>query len=165
MVDGTSVSEGEQMDIAAGAQVLEFALGSERYCLDIGHIDEIVDAAELTRIPNAPAHVEGVMDLRGRTTSIIDPRTLLGVESGGGRDRIIVFDDDVGDGGIVGWMVDEVYQVTDVEPESVDTTTVDDDAAIHGVVKREDGFVVWLDPTTGANADATSVPEDIEVEP
>jgi purine-binding chemotaxis protein CheW len=150
------------MSIAAGSQVLEFALGDERYCLEIGHIDEIVDAAELTRIPNAPSHVEGVMDLRGRTTSIIDPRELLDVDVSGSRERIIVFDDGVGDGGIVGWMVDEVFQVTDVDPDAVDTTTVGDEAAINGVVKRDDGFVVWLDPTVGATTSTTADTEDVE---
>jgi len=33
-------------------QVLEFGLGDETYCLDIDVIDEIVDAGQLTRIPN-----------------------------------------------------------------------------------------------------------------
>jgi purine-binding chemotaxis protein CheW len=152
------------MSASADVQVLEFALGEERYCLDIGHIDEIVDAAELTRIPNSPSHVEGVMDLRGRTTSIIDPRTLLGLDDDGARDRIVVFDDSVGDGGIVGWMVDEVFQVMDIDPAAVDTTTVDDEAGVEGVVKREDGFVVWLDPTEGTMTDAAML-DGLESEP
>ncbi len=128
-------------------QVLEFGLGDETYCLDIGVIDEIVDAGELTRIPNSPPHVEGVMDLRGRTTSIINPKTVFDIENGGERNRIIVFDPNaVGEQGTIGWVVDEVFQVTDVTPDAVDETTTANDENVRGIVKGEDRFIVWVDP-------------------
>lgn len=90
---------------AEPTKVLEFGLGDGTYCLDIGVIDEIVDAGELTRIPNSPDHVEGVMDLRGRTTTIVDPKTLFAIDEEGPRERIVVFDDDeIDEGGTVaGW--------------------------------------------------------------
>ncbi|MFN1126905.1 chemotaxis protein CheW, partial [Halobacterium salinarum] len=48
--------------------VLEFSLGAGRYCIDIAHVDEIVDAGEdVTPIPNSEQHVIGVVDLRGET--------------------------------------------------------------------------------------------------
>jgi purine-binding chemotaxis protein CheW len=169
------------MSRAATTQLLEFGLGDESYCLDIGYVDEIVDAGELTRIPNSPPHVEGVMDLRGRTTAIVDPRKLFdidggdgpagtatddssagrtpGADSGGaattagadaarsGRDRIVVFDpDEAGDGGAMGWTVDEVYQVISVDEDDIDESTLAEDEGVRGVVKRDGGFVVWLDP-------------------
>ena len=129
-------------------KVLEFGLGSDRYCLDIDTIDEIVDAAELTRIPNSPPHIEGVMDLRGKTTTIVDPKTVFEIDEAGPRDRIVVFDENaLEEGGTVGWMVDEVFQVRDVDPESVDENTIaDDDDGIRGIVKSDDRFVVWVDP-------------------
>ena len=128
-------------------QVLEFGLGDETYCLDIDVIDEIVDAGQLTRIPNSPPHVEGVMDLRGRTTSIINPKTVFSIDTDGERNRIIVFDPDaIGDQGTIGWIVDEVYQVTDITPDDVDETTTANDDNVHGIVKGEDKFVVWVDP-------------------
>jgi len=46
----------------------------------------------------------------------------------------------------VAWIVDEVYQVTDVTPDEVDETTTADDENVHGIVKDEDRFVVWVDP-------------------
>lgn len=134
---------------AETTQVLEFGLGEETYCLDIAYIDEIVDAADLTAIPNSPRHVEGVMDLRGKTTTIIDPKTLLGVAGSGACERIIVFDPDaVDDGGTVGWVVDEVFQVRDVAADQVDEATTADDDAVRGIVKGEDRFVVWVEPRT-----------------
>ncbi|WP_313692817.1 chemotaxis protein CheW [Halorarum halobium] len=130
-------------------QVLEFGLGDETYCLDIGYIDEIVDAGDLTAIPNSPTHVEGVMDLRGKTTTIIDPKTLLGVAGDGARERIIVFDpDETSEGGTVGWVVDEVFQVRDVAADEVDEGTTAGDDDVRGIVKGEDRFVVWVEPQT-----------------
>jgi purine-binding chemotaxis protein CheW len=115
--------------------------------LDISYIDEIVDAGELTRIPNSPTHVEGVMDLRGRTTAIIDPKVLFGIDAEGDRNRIIVFDpDSVADGSAVGWVVDEVFQVIHVDPEDVDESTVADDDSVRGIVKRDGAFIVWVEP-------------------
>jgi len=132
-------------------KVLEFGLGDGTYCLDIGVIDEIVDAGELTRIPNSPSHVEGVMDLRGRTTTIVDPKTLFNINEAGPRERIIVFDDDkIDEGGTVGWMVDEVFQVRDVAPEDVDQGTTIEDEGVHGIVKSDDRFVVWVSPDINA---------------
>lgn len=150
---GTAVAGGDDSGAPAEpTQVLEFGLGAETYCLDISYIDEIVDAGDLTRIPNSPPHVEGVMDLRGRTTTIVDPKTVFDIDVEGAerRNRIVVFDPDaVDDGGTVGWIVDEVYQVTQVDPQEVDTATVDDDDAVRGIVKRQGQFVVWVDPETG----------------
>lgn len=135
--------------MSQATQVLEFGLGAESYCLDIAYIDEIVDAGELTRIPNSPPHVEGVMDLRGRTTSIIDPKTVFGIDDDddGDRSRIIVFDPETtGDKGAIGWVVDEVYQVVQVTDDDIDDTTLADEESIRGIVKREDRFVVWVEP-------------------
>ena len=140
-----------ESDSGAGesTQVLEFGLGEETYCLDIAYIDEIVDAGDLTAIPNSPRHVEGVMDLRGQTTTIIDPKTLLGVEGATESERIVVFDPEaVEDGGTVGWTVDEVYQVRDVTPEQVDDATTATEDAVRGIVKDDDRFVVWVEPVT-----------------
>jgi len=129
-------------------QVLEFKLGEETYCVSIDYVTEIVDVGDLTKVPNSPAHVEGVMDLRGRTTSIIDPKVVFGIDDEGERQRIIVYDPEiVEDQGAAGWLVDEVHQVVQVDQTDVDTSPAEDDDAIHGVVKRGDGdFVIWVDP-------------------
>jgi purine-binding chemotaxis protein CheW len=127
-------------------QALEFDLGAETYCVEIDYVSEIVDVTELTVVPNAPHHVEGVMDLRGRTTAIIDPKKLLGVHSDTVPKRIIIFDPArLPDRGPTGWVVDEVRQVVKVSLDDVDEAPFEDEG-VRGIVKREDGLVVWLDP-------------------
>ncbi|ELZ16880.1 chemotaxis protein CheW [Haloterrigena sp. SYSU A558-1] len=130
---------------ADGTHVLEFDLGENRYCVEIGYIAEIVNSDELTAIPNTPAHVEGVMDLRGETTRIVNLKTLLGLEDDGFGDRIIVFKRKRGAPERIGWFADEVHQVQALASDVVNTA-VDGDG-IAGVIRREDEFVVWVDPT------------------
>lgn len=126
-------------------QVLEFALNDETYCVDIEYVAEIVDRTELTNVPNAPRAVEGVMDLRGRTTAIVNPKKLLGLAETAESKRIVIFNSDTVDEGATGWVVDEVFQVVRVAPGDVEAPPFDDES-IRGVVRREDGLVIWVDP-------------------
>ncbi|WP_251330220.1 chemotaxis protein CheW [Haloplanus pelagicus] len=129
-------------------QLLEFELGTETYCVDIGHVAEIVDVNDLTVIPNAASHVEGVMDLRGKTTTIVDPKVVFGIDDDGDGKRIVVFDPDrTAEGKSIGWIVDEVEQVVEVDESDVESSPVDDDEAVRGVIKRDDDFVIWVRPT------------------
>ncbi|ELY49198.1 chemotaxis protein CheW [Natronolimnohabitans innermongolicus] len=127
------------------AHVLEFDLAGNRYCVEIGYIAEIVNAAEITSIPNTPAHVEGVMDLRGETTKIVNLKTMFDLEDRSHGNRIIVFKRKRGADERIGWLADEVQQVHTLDPETVDTGV--DSTGIAGIVRREDRFVVWIDPT------------------
>ena len=106
-------------------QVLEFRLGTETYCVDIDHVTEIVDVGELTRLPNAPAYVEGLMDLRGRTTAIVDPKAIFDIDAGDAEDRrIVVFDPEIiADRKAAGWLVDEVFQVVKLDAETIADAT------------------------------------------
>src|SRR6056297_1842240 len=121
--------------------VLEFSLGDGRYCIDIAHVDEIVDANEdVTPIPNSDAHVVGVVDLRGETTTVVDPRVKLGEAGETEGSRIVVLSEH----DATGLLVDDVHEV-----EAVAEDDLDDSAAsgtTRGVVRRDDRFVVWVDP-------------------
>lgn len=129
-------------------QVLEFKLGPETYCVDIDVVAEIVDVGDLTALPNAPPHVRGVMDLRGRTTSIVDPAVVFDIDDAAEPNRIIVFDAEiVADGTAAGWLVEEVYQVVRLADATVDEAPASGDETVEGVLKRDDGdFVIWVDP-------------------
>lgn len=138
---------GDTADSETAGQVLEFDLGDDAYCVTIGHVTEIVDMGDLTPVPNAPDHVRGVMDLRGNTTTIVDPKTLLDLTVEDGDRRIIVFDSSLfEDDRSVGWMVDNVREVVSVSQEDVDPSPTDGEH-IHGILKREEGFVIWVEPS------------------
>lgn len=62
-------------------QVVEFTLGGERFAVDVGDVDSIVELEGVTRVPRTSEAIEGVMDLRGAITAVIDPRVYLNVDA------------------------------------------------------------------------------------
>jgi purine-binding chemotaxis protein CheW len=72
-----------QKDAAAAAgshQVLTFTLGEETYGVDILRVQEIRGWSPVTRIPQTPAHVLGVLNLRGSIVPIVDLRMRFNLE-------------------------------------------------------------------------------------
>ncbi|RJX48824.1 chemotaxis protein CheW [Halonotius pteroides] len=122
------------------------------------YVTEITDRGEMTSVPNTPAHVEGVMDLRGLTTTIVNPLVVLEGESldpaelvtdgGKATNRIIMLDRKLVDGdGAIGWLVSTVSNVTDIPTDAIEADTITDSPLFGGVVKRdEEGFLIWLNP-------------------
>ena len=137
-------------------QVLTFTLGEEEYCIPIEYVAEIVGGDMVRSVPNTDPHVEGVTDLRGETTTIVDPSTLLEVDTGqlltdGGEatERIIVLDADaLGTESPVGWLVEEVRAVNEVASDTLDTSSVTENRFLRGFLKddADDNFTLWLDP-------------------
>jgi len=129
-------------------RVLEFVLGEELYCLDIAGVEEIVTRETVKRVPNTPGYVQGVVDLRGQITTILDTKGLLEVDADGPGELIVVFAPAAyEEQGAVGWIVDEVRQVGPVNDDQVRELPTDDDF-VEGVVDREDAdeLVVWVRP-------------------
>lgn len=62
-----------------GSQFLTFNLGEELYGVDILQVQEIKGYTAVTRIPNMPAHIKGVLNLRGTIVPIIELRTKFGM--------------------------------------------------------------------------------------
>ena len=61
-------------------QVLTFTLGEETYGVDILRVQEIRGYSTVTRIPQAPPHVLGVLNLRGSIVPIVDMRMRFNLE-------------------------------------------------------------------------------------
>jgi purine-binding chemotaxis protein CheW len=57
-----------------GIQLAVFRVGEQEYALDIMVIREIINPLPITRVPKAPAFVEGVIELRGQILPIVDMR-------------------------------------------------------------------------------------------
>ncbi|HUN26943.1 MAG TPA: chemotaxis protein CheW [Steroidobacteraceae bacterium] len=65
---------------SASRQVLTFVLGDETYGVDILRVQEIRGWSAVTKIPQAPAHVLGVLNLRGSIVPIVDLRMRFNLE-------------------------------------------------------------------------------------
>ena len=62
-------------------QLVSFQLGPEEYAIDILGVQEIIRLVEITRVPNAPHYVDGVVNLRGKVIPIINLRNKFGLPS------------------------------------------------------------------------------------
>jgi len=60
-------------------QYLTFVLGDEEYAIDISNVQEIKGYSAINTIPNAPAYVRGVMNLRGTVIPVVDLRARFGM--------------------------------------------------------------------------------------
>lgn len=128
-------------------KVIKFKLDDEYFAISVNEVKEVVKMQNLTKIPNSPPHVDGIMDLRGVVCTIIDPKKLLQIagEQQGNERKVIVLD--IGEN-MAGIKVDEVYSVDDFSEEELDTNTYTGQFA-KGVIKDEingnSELVIWLD--------------------
>lgn len=135
-------------------QVLTFTLGDGEYCVSIDYVAEIVDDGQIRSLPNTDPHIVGVTDLRGKTTTIVDPCKRLNIDTGelltdGGQanTHIVVLDSDTLEtGSSTGWLVSDVNQVMAVTDEAVDAESVEDIDLLRGLIKNGDRFTLWLEP-------------------
>lgn len=146
MVDGHKKVDRDQRD--QQLQLVSFHVGSEEFGVDILGVQEIIRMVEITRVPNAPDYVMGVINLRGKVIPVINLRQRLNLEPRGyDKDtRIVVVD--VG-GNIVGMVVDSVSQVLRlpsqcIEPPPEIIAAVNSDF-VKGVAKLEDRLLIFLD--------------------
>jgi purine-binding chemotaxis protein CheW len=87
-----------------------FRLDREEYAVPIDLVREVVRVADITRVPHAPTHLRGVMNLRGRILPIVEIRTRLGLTPAelATASRVVVVEVA---GRVVGLLVDAVGQV------------------------------------------------------
>lgn len=140
-------------------QVVEFTLGGERFAVDVGDVDSIVDLTGSTRVPRTSEAIDGVMDLRGEITAIIDPRVYLDVdtETVADEQQVLVLDQSR-DKQMLGLRVDRVVGVEDYSWDLVDDPGAFDEldsagvrqSTIHSIIRKPTGDsefepVAWLD--------------------
>lgn len=127
-------------ELAAPEQIVEFELAEQRYCVGIDAVEEIVRAQSLTELPNAPAAVAGMMNLRGETTTVLDPAKLLDIPGVQSTDQVIIFDGE----DRVGWLVSRVNRVTDLHDVAVEPAP--DSGLVSGLISDGEEFVIWVEP-------------------
>jgi len=124
-------------------QVVAFRVGSEEFCLDISKVREIKEMMPITRVPNAPEYTEGVMNLRGQITTVINLKKKLGYYDDEPLDDKKIILAEVKDE-IVGIIVDAVSDVvtlTDDQIEHPPKTLISrmDTRFIKGIAKINNG--------------------------
>jgi len=110
---------------AVAGKYLTFMLGSEEYGLPVLKVREIIKALDVTRVPQVPEHVLGVVNLRGRVIPVIDLRRKLGlpVQPPTERTCIVVADVALASSTVMmGVVVDSVSEVLTVSADELEET-------------------------------------------
>lgn len=156
---------------AAGAgqalsEYVTFLLGGEEYGLAIGRVREIVKPPPIAEVPRAPAHVVGVVTLRGEVVPVFDPRRRLSLppQTPGGRTRIVVCESARGPAGLLVDAVSHVVRLpaAAVEPRPAGLGGAGSEAIV-GIGREGQRLVILLDldlllGTGGAGAPAAEGP-------
>lgn len=109
---------GRQAAAAARAgEYLTYRLGDEEYGVDIQKVQEIRSYEQPTRIPHAPAHIKGVVNLRGVIVPIVDLRLKLGAEAQYTEFTVVIVLAVAGR--VLGVVVDSVSDVLDLQAEAI----------------------------------------------
>lgn len=137
----------EQVQSMQELQLVIFRLGNEEYGLPITKVQEINRLVPITKLPQTPSFMEGVINLRGRIIPVIDlrKRFQLKVAEHGDDSRIIIVEVS---GQTVGIIVDAVSEVVRMPGASVEPPPpvfILDAQYIYGVGKLEDRLLILLD--------------------
>ena len=117
------MSQPQRIEAQADAiQHLSFRVRDAGYALPIALVREIIEYAEVTRVPMMPAYIHGVINLRGNVVPVLDlaARFGLSLTAPGNRTCIVIIELALGDGlQRIGLVVDEVDEVLEIDPQQI----------------------------------------------
>lgn len=142
-------------------QLVSFSLDQEEYGVDVLKVREIIRMPVVTRVPNTPHYVDGVINLRGKVIPIICMRKKFGLmeTENDKQTRIMVMDVD---GELMGFTVDAVSEVirisgSEIQPSPAVVASGIDQDCIAGVVNQAERLLVLLDLEKMFSAEEKSV--------
>ncbi len=147
---GTSESDdlaASETAVELGGKYLTFLLAEEEYGLAILKVREIIGIMDITKVPQTPDFVQGVINLRGKVIPVIDLRLQFGLEQAAYNDQTCIIVVDVGM--LMGIIVDTVQEVheipgAEIEPPPKLGASVDTDFIL-GMGKVKDTVTILLD--------------------
>jgi purine-binding chemotaxis protein CheW len=134
---------------------LTFALGEEKFAIPVDHVQEVVEFGQVTKVPNAPAYMLGIINLRGRVLPLLDTKLKLGLSATAitQKCRIMILDIQTSEDKNyqIGAMVDfarEVVEIDDTEiQEAPEFENLKTTAPITGIVNNHGDITMIMDIT------------------
>lgn len=125
-------------------QVVVFNIGEEQFAVETSKVQSINDLMKITKVPKAPQHIKGLINLRGNILSILDINLLLNMNvSDENNENIVILklEDE-----LVGITVDTVDEVMEFEEEQLEKVHNDiDKPYIKGVINLKDRIITLID--------------------
>lgn len=153
--------------ITETTQYLTFKLDEEIFALDISKVKEVLDFTEITKIPQTPLFMKGVINLRGGVVPVVDMRLKFGMSETAKTVNtcIIIVEVSIeGETTVLGALVDSVQEVLDLEPGQIEPAprigTRLRTEFIRGMGKRDNHFIMILDIDKVFSADELAAVEN-----
>lgn len=124
-------------------QLVIFKLGEEHFAVDTDKILSINDMMPITKVPNSPNYIKGLINLRGSIKSLVDINLLLNINSNQEQNNIIILKVDDEELGVT---VDEVEEVIDIEDQKIQKLeTHNSEDYIKGIIDLEGRLLTVID--------------------
>jgi len=138
--------------VAREGKYLTFSLAGEEYGIGILKVKEIIGMMTITRIPQAPPDMRGVINLRGKVIPVVDLRLRFGLEEGQYTEKTCIIVVEVARAGAkqqIGIIVDSVSEVLNIRGGDIENTpdfgSRLDTRFILGLAKLGSGVKILLD--------------------
>ena len=133
-------------------QYLTFKLDGEIFALAIGKVREVLDFTTVTRVPQTPGYMRGVINLRGSVVPVMDLRLKFGLERTEKTVNTCIIIAEIeleGETTILGALADSVQEVLDLEADQIEPPprigTKLRTEFIRGMGKHGEEFIIILD--------------------
>jgi purine-binding chemotaxis protein CheW len=127
-------------------QLVAFQLGDEEYAVPVQNVESIIRRTRPTKVPGAPSHCLGVINLRGKVISVFDLRRRFGLGASVADDdgRILVINHQ---GMNTGVLVDGVSEVLSLDGSALRSSPVGggEQSVISGLCRVEERLLIILD--------------------
>ena len=130
---------------------LTFKMGEETFATQVSRVREILELSSITKVPNAPDYMRGIVNLRGQVLPVVDTRIKFGLESTEDtpKSRIIVLEVESQNKVVqLGALVDTARDVVEFAEDTIMPPPSMDDFKkaefIEGVVEMDGDFVMLI---------------------
>lgn len=123
-------------------QFIIFRLGSEYFATETEKIQNISDIMQITKVPTAPAHIKGLINLRGSIMPLVNISMLLNIKSESEQENIIILKLDEEEVGIA---VDEVVEVVEIDTNMLQNASGDNKEYVKGVIEFNNYLLTVID--------------------
>jgi purine-binding chemotaxis protein CheW len=126
---------------------LTFRLGREEFGIQVRHVREIMGVQDITPVPGAPAHLKGVINLRGKIVPVVDLRVRFAFADAPFTHTtciVVVQVEQEGELALIGLIVDIVCEVLNIAGQDIEDPPNFDTQYVLGIAKLKGGVKILL---------------------
>ena len=157
----------EETNAISSQQYVTFSLGEELFGVEVARTREILSLTPVTKVPQTPDYLLGVINLRGQVVPVVDMRLKLGLLAGAETEDTCIIVVDVlvdGESITVGALADAVREVMDIRSDQIEPPpsllALSLQGFINGMGKVDEQFMILLNIDRIFNSDELALVQD-----